>query len=102
MRVLFLTLIISLLTLSGCSKREIEYQSVGTITGPDLRSCLCCGGWFIEIEDNTYRFEDIPNVNDLDLKSETFPLNVKLNYSLVGCGCLGDEIEIGNIVKSQP
>ena len=100
MRILFLALTITLLTFSGC-KREVEFNSVGIITGPDNRMCPCCGGWFIEIEENTYRFYDIPDVNDIDLANATFPISVKLNYSVEGCGCLGDEVVIGNMVRSE-
>jgi hypothetical protein len=100
MRLFFLALTITLLTFSSCKREELEFQSVGVITGPDNRMCPCCGGWFIEIDENTYRFDKIPDVNDIDLQSETFPLSVKLNYTVEGCGCLGDEVVIGNMVKN--
>ncbi len=99
MRLIFLTLTITLLTLTGCRK-EIEYQSSGIITGPDYRMCPCCGGWFIEIGENTYRFDRLPENSDIDLQNETYPISVKLNYAVEGCGCLGDEVVIGNIMKS--
>jgi len=29
-----------------------------------MRKCICCGGFYIEIEDSTYRFDSIPQTAD--------------------------------------
>jgi hypothetical protein len=73
-------LLILLITVSYCGKDV--YQSQGTITGQDMRACICCGGWFIKIDTTTYNFESLPANSKIDLESETFPLNVKLDWDL--------------------
>lgn len=74
---------------SGCSTgaddKEDSFQSEGKILGGDARSCIChCGGYFIEIEEERYRFDqrELPE-NDLDLSSANLPLFVKLDWELI-------------------
>ena len=63
-----------------------NYKSEGIITGYDVRFCACCGGYFIEIEDDVYNFVgEFPNQGNLDL--ENLPLKVKLNWELKPEGC---------------
>lgn len=83
--------------LVGCSKEEsMDY---GQITGPDMSLCFCCGGWFINIDGNTYRFFDIPENSNLDIENETFPINVRLDWNNDENQCMGDEIVISAIKK---
>ena len=90
---LFLTL-----GIAGCDDHCPEpepCQSQGRITGPDLRLCACCGGYFIEIEGQTYRFGDLPPGSDVDLsRMENFPIDVCVDWEPVDNPCMGDEIEI--------
>lgn len=60
------------------------FESEGKITGADLRECVCqCGGYFIEIGEETYRFEpdELPD-NNLDLSADNMPVEVELNWEL--------------------
>lgn len=66
---------------AACHKDEHTYQSTGTITGPDYRECICCGGYFIEMNDSTYNFETLPDGTDIDLNTAEFPVPVKLDWS---------------------
>jgi len=81
---IFITLLVSCSTNDDGLK---SYKSEGTITGVDPRFCLyCCGGYFIEIEDEVYNFVgEFPNQEKLDL--ENLPLQVKLNWELKSEGC---------------
>ncbi len=67
-----------------CCKKGISdhYQSTGTITGPDLRMCICCGGWQIMIDNQTYNFDLLPSDSKIDLEHETFPVYVSLDWQL--------------------
>jgi hypothetical protein len=71
-------LLVLAIIMTFCGKEM--YLSRGTITGPDIRACVCCGGWFIKIDTTTYNFESLPSNSKIDLNSETFPLNVKLDW----------------------
>jgi hypothetical protein len=71
----------------ACNKENDDYKSTGTITGYDLRMCVCCGGWIIIIDDGQYLIDSIPDNSDIDLTKATFPLKVKLDWQLITNGC---------------
>lgn len=75
-------LLLLLLTLALCKKETDNYQSKGTIIGPDLRDCACCGGWLIKIDTTEYSFDSLPGDTDVDLQKDTFPIKVKLDWHL--------------------
>ncbi len=83
---------------TSCKKYEDNHQR-GTITGPDLRECVCCGGWYIEISNSTYRFYNLPGGSEINLEHETFPLQVLLDWRIDPNACIGDEIIIIRINK---
>jgi hypothetical protein len=90
-------IIILLLGFMNCSMQEHEYESEGIITGIDDRECSCCGGYFIEISDSTYRFDTIPPGSNLKLQNADFPISVKLDWHEDPNACLGDEIIVERI-----
>jgi hypothetical protein len=83
-----------LIGISSCTEEENEYLSNGTITGFDARMCVCCGGYFIDINDSTYRFYELPESSDVDLINAIFPIYVKLDWTKADNVCLGDEIKV--------
>ena len=91
-------LLIALLWIGGCDNGGVDddddFESDGTITGIDPRMCACCGGYFIEIEEETYRFGALPEGSGLDLTQQTFPLEVELDWDTSSVRCLGDEIDV--------
>ena len=98
MKLLLLALSITLLTFSSCTK-DSKYESSGIITGQNLGMCPCCGGWFIDIDNTTYRFYNIPENSNIDLENLTYPINVELNWEPKNVQCMGDEIVVEEIVK---
>jgi len=88
-----------LLTFISYSKEEF-YTCTGTITCMDLSLCMCCGGWFIDIDNTTYRFYKLPDHTNLNLENESFPVKVKLDWEKEPNPCLGDEIIINRITKN--
>ncbi len=84
-------LILVLALLTGCGKDQ-GYQNSGKILGPDYRKCMCCGGWFIEIENDTLRFQVLPEGSTLNLTDAIFPMNVYLDWHYPDPQCMGDEI----------
>ena len=96
MKKLILAFGVLLLTFSSCTK-DYKYQSEGIITGQDGRYCACCGGWFIEIEETTYRFYELPINSGIKLDKDNFPIQVQLNWDLKDNACMGDEIIVSGI-----
>lgn len=73
----------------------------GIITGIDFRECACCGGWFIEINNDTLRALDLPLEFKESLNPNEFPLPVYLDWTRVETPCLGDEIEVTCIRRRE-
>ena len=93
---IFFSGILLAVILFSCDKEDENFQSSGLITGPDIRECICCGGYFIEIEDSTYNFDSLPESSGIDLSSETFPVAVKLDWDMDRtCG----DIKYINIIR---
>ena len=92
--------ILFVVLMAACEKNDTPYQSTGTITGPDYRECICCGGYYIEIDDDTtYNFETLPDGVDIDLNTAEFPIPVKLDWSFDrDCGGI-EYININRIEK---
>jgi hypothetical protein len=68
--------------LTLCHEEIDHYKSRGTILGPDVRDCMCCGGWYINIDTAEYEFESLPENTNIDLQKDKFPINVKLDWQL--------------------
>lgn len=100
-----ITLLICLFILgfTGCNQEiNKDYKSQGKITGPDIRMCACCGGWYIQIDNLTYEFDSLPDNSNINLQTETFPVFVKLDWQLSDKGgCPDKRITIQRIVKEQ-
>ncbi|MEM8896711.1 MAG: hypothetical protein AAGC85_01340 [Bacteroidota bacterium] len=73
---------------------EFKEKVEGSILGIDARLCACCGGYFIEIGEETYRFYKEPTCSDLalDVSDYGFPLEVWVDWKADPDACLGDEI----------
>jgi hypothetical protein len=87
----FVILIFTALLISGCSK-EVTPGDEGIITGYDYRKCMCCGGWFIQIQDSTYRFDVVPEDCTIDFENANYPMEVWVKWEEKDPQCLGDEI----------
>ena len=98
-KIITVTLLIIALSIVSCSLGGDDSMSDGTITGYDTRECACCGGFFIEIDNVTYRFFNIPANSELNLDNPTFPIYVKLDWTKDANACLGDEIIVSRIEK---
>ena len=95
--IISVSILLFALSIVSCSLGEDEFKSNGTITGYDTRECGCCGGYFIEIDNATYRFFDLPKNSGLNLDNPTFPIYVKLDWTKDPNACLGDEIIVQRI-----
>ena len=99
LKVLRVSLVLAILSLAMCSKREYPYMSDGIITGQDIRMCACCGGWFITIDSTNYLFNSLPTDSGMDLLNETFPVSVKLDWKVTDGACLNNTITILRVRK---
>ncbi len=98
LRMILITEFILMLCIS-CSMVDDSYKSSGKITGFDIRECSCCGGYYIEIERNTYRFYNLPQNSNLKLDNPVFPIYVNLDWHPDPNACLGDEIIVTRITE---
>jgi hypothetical protein len=73
-------------------RKDHGYDNGGTIIGHDYRKCMCCGGWFIVIEKDTLRFDQIPEGCSITLDDPKYPIDVYLDWHPKEPQCLGDEI----------
>lgn len=90
-RIIYLCVIVAWMT--GCRK-DHGFDNSGTIFGFDYRKCMCCGGWFIKIDQDTLRFDRLPEGCTVDLNDPVFPVEVYLDWQPKDPKCLGDEITI--------
>jgi hypothetical protein len=99
-KIFILILVLSAITIIACHNDENNINlKDGIITGPDLRKCMCCGGFFLEVEDSTYRFFDFPANSGFNPSTDTFPIKVGVLFHLKDTLCLGDEIVIDQMQK---
>jgi hypothetical protein len=85
-----IVLVVGILLGSVCCQNSVndDYRSDGMIIGPDIRMCICCGGWQIVIDKETYNFDLLPSASDIDLQKVTFPVFVRVDWELKGnSGC---------------
>ena len=77
-------------------------NATAVITGPDVRMCACCGGWFILISGISYAFDTLPAGSSLDLQQVKFPLTVKIDWQLSDqTGCPSTKILLQRLVASS-
>ncbi len=84
---------------SNCTEEVKTYQATGEITGPNSMACpsICCGGWFIDIEGESYHFLAFPADSDLDVDDiDSYPFSVQLDYD-ASEECWDNSIEISAI-----
>jgi len=87
--------------LTATLKKPVSITDEGIITGMDPRMCPCCGGWWIRLQNDTLRFDQLPagSVNILD--NVKFPLSVRVKWAKKTPRCMGDEILIFEMIR-QP
>ena len=79
---LFLLISVIIIGFSFCHRGDDNFKSEGIILGPDIRMCICCGGWLIKIDTVTYNFNELPAGSRIDLQTAIFPLKVKLDWQI--------------------
>jgi hypothetical protein len=87
--------------MAACQDSSSDYDS-GVIVNYDMTLCACCGGYFIEINGHTYRFDsaDIPaghsdinfNASDLDI-----PIKVLVKWKPKENRCMDDQITVSDL-----
>lgn len=88
------SVLLIIIAISCTQVEDKKYASEGVITEIDIRECSCCGGYFIEIGDSTYRFTVLPPGSNVNLANPSFPIAVKLDWKASANRCLGDEIDV--------
>jgi len=94
-KILFLLCLCFLL--STCDKKDCYTKA--TVTGFDYTLCACCGGYYVKINDETFRATQY--VENAILKTDEFPIEVKIKYTALEdkCGMNDKQIKITAIKK---
>lgn len=94
-----------ILFLSSCSDstntNDNYITSDGVITGYDLAECVCCGGWFVEIEKDTLRIWNMPEEFNKILSEKEMPVEVRLSWKKMtdNCGASMNNIILVNSIS---
>ena len=100
-KTLAILFLVCTLFVAGCEKNE-KYDSTGTITAADMALCACCGGYFIKINEELYRFEKTELPLGFTFSDEQLPIKVELNWKLKADACTGFQwISISKIKRNQ-
>lgn len=93
-------LLLTLLYLFACQRDSLNLQSEGIITERDYRKCYCCGGWFIEIEGETWLADlSAEQIQALDLDETKLPMRVELDWARDEKACLDNKIIVPRIKR---
>lgn len=82
MKSILLVLAVVLSVISACQKEKSDFTAA-EITGIDYRKCASpfCGGYFIKIEGQTFRFLALPEKHNLDEDfHDKFPYPVAVKW----------------------
>jgi len=79
-KIVYILIFVLIIVIAQCKKNESDSLTEAFITGPDPRDCICCGGYFIEINDSAYNFDQLPSSCNLDLTTAEFPIAVYVDW----------------------
>ena len=91
------TLIIIILIFINCKKNTNNSTgnciniSDGIIIAADYRKCVCCGGWFLKINNDTLRIFKYPQEFNDSLNNKSLPVYINLTWIIIN-----DECKINN------
>ena len=98
-KILFI-IAVSMLLLACESSTKSEYtNSDGVIIGFDARKCMCCGGWFVEMDHDTMRTWIMPAEFDNLLREKELPVEVNFDWKNYNGSCGGDDLIEINAIK---
>lgn len=94
-----------ILLFTAACKKDNSYSYNAEIIGMDGRYCGCCGGFMVVIDgksptngDAFFLISEIPSSYKID-NSTTFPVKVKINFSIDEGKCSNNFIRISKIVN---
>jgi hypothetical protein len=93
----FLLLSLSLILFSSCKKDSSLFSA--TITGEDPRTCICCGGYWIQIGNETRLCSEIV-ANNIVKPQVAFPIKVCIDTAKNYVFC-GGSVKSINITKIE-
>ena len=102
-RFLLIVVFVSCFFFISCDKKDPDpfFSDQGTITGRDYGLCVCCGGWFIEINNEPYRFIQVPEESNIDLVYSEFPIEVHLTWFPIESDCFENAITVQSLEAIQ-
>lgn len=106
MRKFLILAFLSVFLIAACKKdNDCGIGDKATITGYDMRKCMCCGGYMIEFDNQRYSvYKDFyltagfPDNFDISIDSK-FPIRVRIVWQVDETYCDGKFIKIKSIRK---
>jgi hypothetical protein len=92
---LIFSILLFFLSCNSNDDSSVEFDSIGKIVSLDPSECACCGGYFIEINDEVYNYFDNSSL-DIDLSLVNLPIDIKLNWEIIG-ECINEIIDISEM-----
>jgi len=87
MKYLFLSIVL-ICTLLACQNDDnneiLTCETEGKLLGYDFALCACCGGAYLEMNEDTFYVLDMPM---LDSPLDSFPLPVKFDWEIATGTC---------------
>jgi hypothetical protein len=83
MKQFFILLSFTVFGVQCCKNSDLVNTGDARLTGIDYRKCASpyCGGWFVEIDNDTLRFFETPAETDIDFNDELqFPIPVEIEW----------------------
>lgn len=91
--------LLTLLVATACEKDPAKEWDNAVILSIDQRDCVCCGGFFIEVGNETLRSFTLPAEFAASFDVKELPLDVRMRWREAVPHCMGDEIEIIEIER---
>lgn len=101
---IIVALLIFMTLVTPACKKEDPYMNNAVIIGEDVRTCVCCGGLEITIENvqnpngGFFLVGQLPSDFNLG-DSPKFPIPVKIDWKIDTGRCFGNYILISRIVR---
>ena len=86
MKILFTFLVFFSLGIASCDKEcdtDSACEHIAYLLHPDYRDCVCCTGWYVKVNEDTFKVYDLPQPDSVSstISKYGLPIKVELSYT---------------------